>query len=195
VTDTRPYDIIADERPPSNERGKSLRNIAEWVGIVAVALIAAFLVKTFLFQPFYIPSESMERTLKVNDRVLVNKLSYRMHDVNRGDIVVFKRPPRSSATADIKDLIKRVVGLPGETVEGRDGAVFVNGKRLPEPYLPKGMTTGSFPRETLGADEYWVMGDNRPVSGDSRGFGPIDEDLIEGRAFLRFWPPSALDWL
>jgi signal peptidase I len=185
----------ADDAPPSSKSRKGLRTALEWVGIVAAALVAAYLVKSFLFQPFYIPSSSMEPTLDINDRVLINKLSYKLHDVNRGDIVVFERPPATFAGSTIKDLIKRVVGLPGETVEGKDGGVWVDGKRLPEKYLPTDTTTTEFPPVTLGKHKYFVMGDNRAVSNDSRMFGPIDEDLIEGRAFLRFWPLSALDLL
>jgi signal peptidase I len=185
----------ADDTPPSSKPRKGLRSALEWAGIVVAALVAAFLVKSFLFQPFYIPSSSMEPTLDINDRVLINKLSYKLHDVNRGDIVVFERPPESFQGSAIKDLIKRVIALPGETVEGKDGAVWVNGKRQPETYLPKGSVTTDFAPVTLGKDKYFVMGDNRPVSNDSRVFGPIDEDLIEGRAFLRFWPLSALDFL
>lgn len=193
MSDVESPAVPADDAPPGSKRRTGLRNTIEWVGIVVAALVAAYLVKSFLFQPFYIPSESMVPTLEINDRVLINKLSYKLHDVNRGDIVVFERPPATFAGSAIKDLIKRVVALPGETVEGKDGAVHVNGKKLAEPYLPKDMTTGDFAPVTLKKDHYWVMGDNRPLSNDSRGFGAIDEDLIEGRAFFRFWPLSSLD--
>ena len=111
---------------------------------MAVALLAAIVIKTFLFQAFYIPSDSMEPTLKPGDRVLVNKLSYDLHAVHRGDIVVFKRPPNDSSPG-IKDLIKRVIGLPGETHRGQNGQVYINGHELTEPWLPKGETTAPFP--------------------------------------------------
>jgi signal peptidase I len=173
---------------------RTTRNVVEWAAILLVALLAAFLVKTFLFQAFYIPSTSMTDTLQVNDRVLVNKLSYKLHEVNRGDIVVFERPPGRVAST-IKDLIKRVIALPGETVEGRPDGVYVNGEKLKEPYLKKGSVRDVFPAVTLADDEVFVMGDNRNQSSDSRVFGPIDEDLIEGRAFFRFWPPSSLGTL
>src|SRR5688500_5733892 len=173
---------------------KRTRNVVEWAVIVLVALLFAFLVKTFLFQPFYIPSESMVPELQVNDRVLVNKLSYKLHDVNRGDIVVFERPPGPVAST-IKDLIKRAVGLPGETIEGRSDGLYVNGKKIKEPYVAKGAMTGTFGPITLNKDQVFVMGDNRTFSQDSRAFGPIDEDLIEGRAFVRFWPLSSFDFL
>ncbi len=107
--------------------------------LIAVALAIAFVIKSFLFQAFYIPSESMTPTLQVGDRVLVNKLSYDLHDVNRGDIVVFEAPPLARS-ADIEDLVKRVVGLPGDTVTGDGkGGILINGRELDEPYLPKGV--------------------------------------------------------
>ena len=112
------------------------------MGLVVLALVIALLIKTFLFQAFYIPSESMTPTLKIHDRVLVNKLSYKLHPVHRGDIVVFKAPPH--ADPGIDDLVKRVVGLPGETVAGHGGHVYINGKQLPEKYLPDGVTTSAF---------------------------------------------------
>ena len=185
---------IAEEAPPSpgTAGARAARLVIEWALIVGVALLAAFLIKTFLVQAFFIPSSSMESTLEIGDRVLVNKLSYRLHDVNRGDIVVFERPPGEVGDPDIKDLIKRVVGREGDTVEGQDGAVFVNGRRLPERYLPSGITTSDFEPTKVPDDHVFVMGDNRGNSKDSRFFGPVDEDLIVGRAFVRVWPLSSL---
>ncbi|HVF75785.1 MAG TPA: signal peptidase I [Acidimicrobiales bacterium] len=174
---------FADETPPS--RSRSLRTGLEWVAIIAGALLAALAVKTWLFQPFYIPSPSMHPTLKVDDRVLVAK---RSTHPGRGDIVVFKRPPGVVEGPLNKDLIKRVIGLPGETVEGRDNQVFVNDRALTEPYLPERTVISDFSKTTLKQGQYWVMGDNRGNSQDSRVFGPIDQDLIVGRAFLLFWP-------
>jgi signal peptidase I len=173
--------------PAESTRSKSTRNAVEWVAIVIGALAVALIVKTFLIQAFFIPSLSMYSTLDKGDRVLVNKLSYHLHDIHRGDIVVFERPERVADT-DIKDLIKRVVGLSGDTVEGRDGRVWVNGKALDEGYLDDGITTSQFPRQTIARGEIWVMGDNRGNSEDSRFFGPIKKDLVVGRAFVRVWP-------
>jgi signal peptidase I len=183
-------DLPVDESPePEPDEASPGRNALEWVGIIVLALIAAFLIKTFLLQAFYIPSESMDPTLKIGDRVLVNKLSYKAHQIRRGDIVVFERPPaEQGGDPAIKDLIKRVIALPGERVEGHDGHIFINGKQLNEPYLPTGVTTTDFSSQTVPAKTYWVMGDNRPRSKDSRYFGPIGEDLIVGRAFIRVWP-------
>ncbi|MDQ1426832.1 MAG: signal peptidase [Acidimicrobiaceae bacterium] len=155
----------------------------------------AIVVKTFLIQAFFIPSGSMEPTLKPGDRVLVNKLSYKLHDVHRGDIVVFKRPPSEADDPTIKDLIKRVIGLPGDRIEGRDGVVYINGQPLKEPYLPPGTTTASLPLQTVPAGQYFVMGDNRGNSKDSRFIGTIPKNLIVGRAFVRVWPLSGIGLL
>jgi signal peptidase I len=160
--------------------------------VIAGALLVALVVRTTLAQAFWIPSPSMEPTLHEGDRVLVNKLSYRLHDVHRGDIIVFERPPQAQSANpddDIHDLIKRVIGLPGDTIEARaDGSVYVNGRRLNEPYIPSGVRTTRLPPQEVPEGHVFVMGDNRNDSSDSRDFGPIDEDLIVGRAFLRIYP-------
>lgn len=180
--------------PPEKPAPSAKRVVVEWVLILLGAVLIAFVVKTFLLQAFYIPSASMDPTLKKNDRVLVNKLSYDFHDVHHGDIIVFKSPP-GETNSDIKDLIKRVIALPGETVEARDGHVLVDGKPIDESYLPKGVTTAPLAPHTIPAGDVWVMGDNRGNSKDSRVFGPIDEDLIVGRAFIRVWPLTAFGFL
>ena len=187
---TRPQPAPAP--PPRKRLSHGARVVAEWALILAGALLVAFVVKTFLIQAFYIPSGSMEPQLHINDRVLVNKLSYRLHDVHRGDIIVFERPMCSGGRAEVKDLIKRVIAVPGETVEGRDGRVYVNGVPLDEPYLPMGVVTADFAQEKVPPDSYWVMGDNRGNSRDSRVLcgGPtfISDHLIVGRAFVRIYP-------
>ena len=182
-----------DEEPSRSRsrRHRRLRSVIEWVAVLGGALVVALVIKTFLFQAFYIPSSSMEPTLEVGDRVLVNKLSYRLHDVNRGDVVVFGRP-ESEAAADVRDLIKRVVGLPGERIEAREGVVLVDGEVLEEPYLADGAVTGDFGPEEVPDGHVFVMGDNRGDSRDSRVFGAITEDSIVGRAFYRVWPPSSI---
>lgn len=187
-----PDDMLAPE--PSRQR-KALRSAVEWVVIIGGALAVAFLVKTFLLQVFYIPSDSMLPVLERQDRIVVNKLSYNLHEIHRGDIVVFERPACAQATDDIKDLIKRVVAVEGEQVEGRDGFIYIDGDRLSEPYLPASTTTGDFGPETVPEDHVWLMGDNRDNSRDSRHLcngkpTPIAEDLVIGRAFVRIWPVS-----
>ena len=187
-----PGSQLATENPPPS-RGVGVRVAFEWVGLVVLALIIALLIKTFLFQAFYIPSESMVPTLKVHDRVLVNKLSYKLHPVHRDDIVVFKAPAGSDPGID--DLVKRVIGLPGETVSGHGGHVYIDNKLLNEPYLPKGMYTSDFAPVKIPPDSYWVMGDNRINSKDSRVFGTITKSKIVGRVFVRIWPFSRLNFL
>lgn len=177
------------------------RNIIEWVVVIGGAIAIALVVRMFILQTFWIPSPSMSPTLVQNDRVLVNKLAYKFHDVNRGDVVVFERPP-NEPPSDIKDLIKRVVALPGEHVSIMDGKVTVDGKVLDEPYT-HGLQTvlDSCPITYVpGIDteagfevpegHVLVLGDNRVNSHDGRCFGPIDEDLIVGRAFFLLWPPA-----
>ncbi|MEJ7585507.1 MAG: signal peptidase I [Acidimicrobiales bacterium] len=184
----------------------ALRSIVEWVLVLGGALLVALLIRTFLFATFWIPSASMEPTLMGhpgrNDRVIVNKLSYRLHEVNRGDIVVFTKP-ESEATIteggrEVKDLIKRVIGLENETVSLRDGKVLVDGKALDEPYLEPGTQTAPCNGDVEGSAEVievpensvLVMGDNRGNSKDGRCFGPVEESSIVGRAFVRIWPVS-----
>jgi signal peptidase I len=182
---------LPEEEPPGEtghrRRDSGLRNVVEWVVIIGGAFLVAFVVKTFLIQAFFIPSGSMLPTLHEDDRVLVNKLSYDLHDVNRGDLVVFERPEGQSA-GEIRDLIKRVVGLPGEEIEARDGRVYIDGQLLEEPYLEDGTSTTNLEPQTVPEGHVFVMGDNRDDSMDSRVFSAIDEDLIVGRAFVRVWP-------
>ena len=193
--DVEPGSLATDadgDAPVEPNRG--VRNLVEWVAIVVGALAVALLVKTFLVQAFFIPSLSMYPTLDKGDRVLVNKLSYQLHDVHRGDLVVFDRP-EGSPESGIKDLIKRVIGLPGETIESRDGVVFIDGRELDEPYLVDGMTTDNLPPQEVPDGHVFVMGDNRDDSADSRVFGPIDKDTIVGRAFIKVWPLPELSLL
>jgi signal peptidase I len=198
----------ADDHPPRHVAASTpdrVRSVVEWVAVIVGALIVALVVKTFLFQAFYIPSESMEPTLETDDRVLVNKLSYDLHDVNRGDVIVFELPPDKVGPDGIKDLIKRVIGLPGDVIESRDGVVYINDRRLDEPYLADGVITGdpedplnpSIERQTVPEDHVFVLGDNRSNSADSRYAyrGPIPIDTIVGRAFVVVWPLDKLGGL
>ncbi len=153
-----------DARPPRSESSRLVRQGVEWLILVGVAVGIALLVKAFVVQAFYIPSGSMEPTLQISDRVLVNKLSYRFGEPSRGDIVVFEAPP-GEATPQIKDLIKRVIGLPGDVVEGRDGRIYVNGQLLEEPYLRPDLQSRTF-------GPYYV-----PHEGDR--ITPVDDQTIE----------------
>lgn len=176
-----------------HSRGKrALRTVVEWLVVIGGALVVALVVKTFLVQAFWIPSPSMRDTLVEGDRVLVNKLADGIDDIGRGDIIVFKRPENGNEghpESDIQDLIKRVVGLPGDEIEARDGVVYVNDQRLDEPYVSSSPTQRLDPT-TVPDGHVFVMGDNRTNSQDSRFFGPVPDGNIVGRAFLRVWPLS-----
>lgn len=169
---------------PPTRASHSRRQIIEW----AVVIIAAFLTATFLrattIQAFSIPSVSMEPTLMVGDRVLVNK---RNRDAHVGDIVVFHRPPGEEASK-IKDLIKRVIAVEGQTVSARDGRLFVDDKPVDEPYLARGTETLMDRAVRVDRGEIFVMGDHRSQSRDSRFFGAIKKSSIIGHAFFRVWP-------
>jgi signal peptidase I len=169
--------------------GRGSRTLIEWLLIIGVTIVVTLVVKALLFQAFFIPSGSMEPTLKPGDRVLVAKTAYTIH---RGDIIVFKKPPTDNA--DISDLIKRVIGLPGDTISARGGYVYIDGRKLAEPWLPKvdqGVTS-AFGPEKVPSGDYFVMGDNRTNSDDSRFIGPIPKSLVVGKMFLRIWPLSSI---
>jgi signal peptidase I len=185
------------EDTDAKPRRRWRRTALEWLGVIGGGIAIALLVEAFLIQAFWIPSPSMEPTLDVGDRVLVNKLSYKFHDVNRGDVVVFERPPGASTgqNGEIKDLIKRVVAVGGDTVEAKEGNVYVNGEQIDEDYLEPGTPTDNLPLTTIPEGQVFVMGDNRTNSEDSRIFGPIDEDAIVGRAFIRVLPITDIGWL
>ena len=180
--------------PPSKSRRSATRTVIEWIAVVGGALLVALVIRAFFLAAFYIPSESMVPTLEKGDRVLVNKLSYKLHDVHRGDVVVFERPPNEPDNG-IKDLIKRVVALPGETIEVRECKVLINGAPLDESYVKQWSRTCTFAPKTVGENQVFMMGDNRDDSQDSRFFGPISQDLIVGRAFVIVWPFTHLGWL
>ena len=172
--------------------------LREWLTVIAVALLIAFVVRGFVLQQFYISGPSMESTMFQNNRVLVNKLSYRLHDIGYGDVVVFDRVTTDGVEVQHDDLIKRVVALSGESVEIKDCNVLIDGKVLAEPYLPARDTGQSDPtmrcrvptmrQVVVPKDHVFVMGDNRPESFDSRSFGAIPESLVIGRAFAVVWP-------
>lgn len=174
-----------------------VRAFLDWFVVIAVALLVAFVVRTFVIAHFVVEGESMYSTLDTNDRVFVNKLSYRLHDPNRGDVVVLHQVTGASE----RDLIKRVIGLPGESVEVRNCTVLIDGRILDEPYLDPEVVTptdcgGDFVLNgVVPEDHVFVMGDNRGGSQDSRVIGPISEDDLVGRAFVVFWPQSHWQWL
>jgi signal peptidase I len=189
-------DEQVDDLAEPGTRGSRTRSLVEWAIVIGVVAVGFLVIRVFLFQAFYIPSESMEPTLEVGDRVLVNKQAYEGplgHDIRRGDLIVFKKP--EGGQDGVEDLIKRVIGLPGETVTVRDNVVYIDGKPLDEPYLPDDAYTDPFAGERVPEGHVFVMGDNRGDSRDSRFFGPIPEGDVVGRAFFRVWPPDDLGFL
>jgi len=182
--------------------------------LIFVAFLVALLIKTFFLQAFFIPSASMEPTLKVGDRVLVEKVSDWWGSPARGDVVVFEREVDVSGmieepdepfwtdignafrslfgfpTSGSQDFIKRVIAIEGDVIRADQGIVYVNGEPIEEPYLPDGTQTSDFGRVEVRQDEIFVMGDNRANSDDSRSFGPIPESTVVGEAFILVWPPA-----
>jgi signal peptidase I len=190
---------ILSEESQGQSPGRVLR---DWILVIVIALGAALLVRVYVLQQFYISGPSMETTLLENNRVLVNKLSYRLHDVHRKDVVVFDRITTSGGVIAHDDLIKRVIGIEGDTVEIKNCKVFVNAKEIEEPYLDKQILALPNAVErcrvidmkpiTVPKDQLFVMGDNRPESFDSRSFGTIPQHLVVGRAFAIVWPFSRI---
>jgi signal peptidase I len=180
--------------PGRQEQPRPSRWILEWGVVLLVALGLAVGLRTFVLQTYSIPSGSMIPTLMIGDRILVNKLSYHLHAVHRGDIVVFRRPPNEDcAGAPVPDLVKRVIGLPDETISDRNGTVYINGKALDQTWLPKHTSTtftGTFAPVKIAANHYFVMGDDRTNSCDSRDWGTVPSSYIVGRVELRIWPLS-----
>ncbi|HEX2739555.1 MAG TPA: signal peptidase I [Rubrobacter sp.] len=177
-----------ERRRASKKGGGALEYLV--ILLVSFALVFGF-VRPFVMEAFWIPSGSMIPTLEIGDRVLVNKFIYRFTEPTRGDIVVFE-----SVDNPEEDLIKRVVGLPGDRIAVRNGRLFVNGEPQKEPYTNKRLPDRSFfAQVTVPKDHIFVMGDNRANSADSRVFGPLPEENIEGEAFVRFWPPDRIGLL
>ncbi|MBI4143111.1 signal peptidase I [Candidatus Uhrbacteria bacterium] len=165
--------------------------LLEVIRVVIVALAIIIPVRYFLIQPFYVKGASMEPNFEDHEYLIIDELSYRFREPLRGDIVVFRYPYDPS-----QFFIKRVIGLPGERVDIRDGAIRIrtaehpNGFTLVEDYLAPNVTTPGERSVTLGMDEFFVLGDNRRASFDSKDFGPIPRRAIVGRAWFRGWPPS-----
>ena len=182
-----------------------LREFLEWFSVIGVALTVAIVIRVFLLQQFYISGPSMETTMFSDNRVLVNKLAYRIGEINRGDVIVFDRAIPNGNEIQHDDLIKRVIALGGETISISKCVVFIDGVELAEPYLPKRDTELAVPADRCSTvdmepikiepDEIFLMGDNRPQSFDSRMFGPIKKDLVIGKAFVLLWPLSELKLL
>lgn len=223
-TDTERPPLASPEpssEPQERRRNPILRFLGELPGLVLMALVLAILIKTFLVQAFFIPSPSMVPTLQKGDRVLVTKIPYYLGEPKRGDVIVFEEPDPGRqpdrglvsgtvhwvtqtlgvAAPDNEDYIKRVIGLPGDEVEGKRGQVYVNGVVIDEPYLTQ--RTSDFDPVRVPEEMLFVMGDNRDNSLDSRfglgvnptkqlGVGFIPIEKVIGKAFFIAWPPSRM---
>ncbi|MDO8499291.1 MAG: signal peptidase I [bacterium] len=168
--------------------------LLEFIKLGLVAFITIFLVRYFLFKPFYVKGASMEPNFHESEYLIIDELSYRLHEPNRGDVIVFKYPENPS-----EYFLKRIIGLPGESVKISEGNVTIYNKAHPEgvaiseSYLPDGLKTIGERVTKLNDNQFFVLGDNRPNSHDSRGFGPVDRGFLVGRAWLRGWPPSRVE--
>jgi signal peptidase I len=178
--------------------------IVDWVVTIAIAVAAVLVIKEWVVNPYRIPSSSMEPTLHcaapgvgcqagASDRVLANRFIYRFRDPERGDIVVFETPEEAVERCGAGGtFVKRLIGLPGDTIAQRSGVLRVNGAPLEESYVNGGSAGLDFPERTLGADEYFMMGDNRGQSCDSRQWGPVSREDLIGPVFAVYWPPTRL---
>jgi signal peptidase I len=170
---------------PGNRAGAAEKNhLHSWVRDMVVSVLVSAFIIMFLYQPVRVEGTSMLPMLEDQDRLFVNKLAYRVGEIHRSDVVVFLYPHDHT-----KSYIKRVIALPGDRLRIDQGMVYVNGQQVVEDYVPARYADGrSHPETVLPPHEYWVMGDHRSISSDSRDFGPVDRDLIYGKAAFVYWP-------
>ncbi|HOV78562.1 MAG TPA: signal peptidase I [Bacillota bacterium] len=168
-----------------SERADRRSVFSEIFESVAIAVILAVIIRLFVLEPFYIPSGSMEPTLKENDRIIVSKLTYRFQEPKRGDIVVFKYPkdPR-------RNFVKRLIAVGGETVALRNSRLYINGQPVQEDYLPQGLRFADYGPVEVPSGSYFMLGDNRNNSDDSRAWGFLPRNLIVGKEIFIYWPPG-----
>ena len=183
------------------------RSVLDWVLTIAIAIGVVLAIKAWVVNPYRIPSSSMEPTLhcakpadgcraSLSDRVLANRFIYHFKDPARSDVIVFKTPPAAEkcqfGTGGGSTFVKRIVGLPGEKIRGQNGFVYINGKKLDEPYLDGVRDRRDFPEQQIPDDSYFMMGDNRGQSCDSRDWGTVPRGNIIGEVFAVYWPPRRI---
>jgi signal peptidase I len=172
------------EKPTGEPSGKTRAGMHSWLRDLVVSVVVSAFIIIFLYQPVRVEGTSMLPVLEDQDRLFINKLAYRMGEIHRGDVVVFLYPRDHE-----KSYIKRVIALPGDMLLIDHGEVYVNGARVKEPYVPRQFEDDrSQPEMTVPQHEYFVMGDHRSISSDSRDFGPVDRELIYGKAAFVYWP-------
>jgi signal peptidase I len=161
-----------------------MKSLFEWVVIIAIAFVLSLVIRNFLIDTRIVPTGSMLPTIQLEDRLIVDRFFYKHSTIARGDIIVFTAPPQAQ---EDKDLVKRVIGLPGEKVEVKNGKVYINDKALNEPYI---MDTPDYHYGpvTVPADSYFMLGDNRRASKDSHIWGFLPKSDILGRVWIRYWP-------
>jgi signal peptidase I len=179
-----PGDGEQDTPPATPTQDAKSAGLGLWLRDLVVSAAASVLIITFLYQPVRVEGTSMLPRLEDRDRLFINKFVYRIEAIHRGDVVVFHYPRDPE-----KSYIKRVIALPGDHLRIDHGSVWLNGQRLIEPYVPEEYRdTRSYPEMIVPEDEYFMMGDHRSISSDSREFGPVDRDLIYGKAAFVYWP-------
>lgn len=178
----------APTEPESPRQNATVTHLRLWVRDVLISVAASFMIITFLYQPVRVEGTSMQPQLRDQDRLFINKFVYRFEKISRGDVVVFHYPRDPE-----KSYIKRVIALPGDSLRIDAGRVYVNGERIAEDYVPRGYRDSrSMPEIVIPANQYFVMGDHRSISSDSRDFGPVTRDLIYGKAAFVYWPADDL---
>jgi signal peptidase I len=200
VLETNPDADVDAKSGPTQQKKHRRRVVIEWLIIIVAALAVSFVMRTFVVQTFYIPSASMEPTLQIGDRIIVSKLSVNLGTINRGDIVVFKAPPAEHCGEIVTDLVKRVIGLPGDYLTSKGNTIYVGTSPTTEVALnetwthtePLGTPIGNV---HVPARSYFVMGDNHADSCDSRMWGSVPKSDIIGKVFLRIWPLSRVSFL
>jgi len=190
-------DTDSSDNEPDRKRSNRKRRVAiEWTVIIVIAVLASFFFRTFVFQTFYIPSPSMNPTLWKGDRIVVNKLSVEFGTINIGDIVVFKAPPDVAKDCGdpVTDLVKRVIGLPGDRLYSKGNTIYVNGKPLDQKWTVWPTLGVPIAAITVPAGHYFMMGDWHSNSCDSRTWGTVPRSDLIGKVFIRIWPLKSIKW-
>ncbi|MGH3732810.1 MAG: signal peptidase I [Acidimicrobiales bacterium] len=183
--------------PPVSKQRSRRRSLIEWLIVIVVAVLVSLLIRTYVFQTFFIPSGSMEPTLHIGDRIIVDKLSVEFGTIHIGDILVFKAPKKVAAVCgdDVADLVKRVIAVPGDHIYSKGNRIYVNDKRLHQTWTHERILGKAIPPTYVTKNHYFMMGDNENDSCDSRYWGLVSRSAVIGKAFVRIWPLSRIGWL